>query len=669
MENRNVKHGFWQSLRRAFTITELVIVIAVVAVLAAVLIPTFSNVIGNSKKSHDEQFVQEINVLLNAYTVENGAAPSDYEELMLALYADGTGVCDASNPFLLGTELKQENKALIWYRNANSVVLLDTSENSDYVITYTDSIGHGNGVYVFNKAGAGGTEAGFLLCTTGTSDGQYVAQLYYDIYITSGGDIGRFLSNFGDKYSAANISSSVHDQAWGNSIIGAITNQQQGYTFSQAVASDLKEQALSSNMINLNIAPPDADASKEEIIGVQQQVRSALATLAQFANNSTDAETLKGKTISLAGANMASDALKDVTVDMSEVNLTPIGTTYRKSYEKSEVTRSSFSVDFGGITVENMKVGQNELVSAGAEFQDESDCSYPGGAYVFTYGLFGTINAEPGHTITVSNLTIDGVDMNLLGATETIQGNSIRTITDMAGVIAGYTQGNVVFENITITGADSSSSTTNADALIPGETARGGFYGFDGVAAIVGRAYGNQAGATEKLIIRDCHISNINIFGERRAAGFVGYAGRDIQVEITDSSITDMTVVDRRSDGNAGMYSGVIGHTAKGSTVTVNNVTLDNVRSVVQFRAGTSSNWLDITEYNYPMNTNTAKTYYIQPYTADTDTYVILLYSEADGQLVIGDEGFVVNGLRYTSDTTLTRGTPITGGVAVQAEV
>ena len=144
MENRNVKHGFWQSLRRAFTITELVIVIAVVAVLAAVLIPTFSNVIGNSKKSHDEQFVKEINVALNAYTVENGAAPSDYEELMLAL-ADA-GLCDSANPFLLGTELKQENKTLVWYRNANSVVLLDTSESSDYVITYTDSIGHGNGV-------------------------------------------------------------------------------------------------------------------------------------------------------------------------------------------------------------------------------------------------------------------------------------------------------------------------------------------------------------------------------------------------------------------------------------------------------------------------------------------------------------------------------------------
>ena len=37
--------------KRGFTIVELVIVIAVIAILAAVLIPTFSNVIGNAKKS------------------------------------------------------------------------------------------------------------------------------------------------------------------------------------------------------------------------------------------------------------------------------------------------------------------------------------------------------------------------------------------------------------------------------------------------------------------------------------------------------------------------------------------------------------------------------------------------------------------------------------------
>lgn len=40
-----------KALKRAFTITELVIVIAVIAILAAVLIPTFSNVIENANQS------------------------------------------------------------------------------------------------------------------------------------------------------------------------------------------------------------------------------------------------------------------------------------------------------------------------------------------------------------------------------------------------------------------------------------------------------------------------------------------------------------------------------------------------------------------------------------------------------------------------------------------
>lgn len=40
-----------KSNKKGFTIVELVIVIAVIAILAAVLIPTFSNVVENAKKS------------------------------------------------------------------------------------------------------------------------------------------------------------------------------------------------------------------------------------------------------------------------------------------------------------------------------------------------------------------------------------------------------------------------------------------------------------------------------------------------------------------------------------------------------------------------------------------------------------------------------------------
>lgn len=52
--------------KRAFTIVELVISISVVAVLAAVLVPTFSNVIQNAKVSSDTQLVRNLNTALAA---------------------------------------------------------------------------------------------------------------------------------------------------------------------------------------------------------------------------------------------------------------------------------------------------------------------------------------------------------------------------------------------------------------------------------------------------------------------------------------------------------------------------------------------------------------------------------------------------------------------------
>ena len=49
---------------KGFTIVELVIVIAVIAILAAVLIPTFSSVIKKAKMSADQQYIRNINMIL-----------------------------------------------------------------------------------------------------------------------------------------------------------------------------------------------------------------------------------------------------------------------------------------------------------------------------------------------------------------------------------------------------------------------------------------------------------------------------------------------------------------------------------------------------------------------------------------------------------------------------
>ena len=58
--------------RKGFTIVELVIVIAVIAILSAVLIPTFGSLVKKANISADEQAVKQMNTALAIYTVENG---------------------------------------------------------------------------------------------------------------------------------------------------------------------------------------------------------------------------------------------------------------------------------------------------------------------------------------------------------------------------------------------------------------------------------------------------------------------------------------------------------------------------------------------------------------------------------------------------------------------
>lgn len=56
--------------RKGFTITELIIVIAVIAILAAVLIPTFSGIIG---KANDSAMDQEVRAALTTFLAEKNA--------------------------------------------------------------------------------------------------------------------------------------------------------------------------------------------------------------------------------------------------------------------------------------------------------------------------------------------------------------------------------------------------------------------------------------------------------------------------------------------------------------------------------------------------------------------------------------------------------------------
>ena len=66
--------------KRGFTIVELVIVIAVIAILASVLIPTFTNVVkaANKSKALQEARNAYTDYLANYVTEHNGSLPGDF---------------------------------------------------------------------------------------------------------------------------------------------------------------------------------------------------------------------------------------------------------------------------------------------------------------------------------------------------------------------------------------------------------------------------------------------------------------------------------------------------------------------------------------------------------------------------------------------------------------
>lgn len=68
--------------KKGFTIVELVIVIAVIAILAAVLIPTFSNVISNSK---DSKAVSEVKAAYEATLADDLADQNDENDIVFGV--------------------------------------------------------------------------------------------------------------------------------------------------------------------------------------------------------------------------------------------------------------------------------------------------------------------------------------------------------------------------------------------------------------------------------------------------------------------------------------------------------------------------------------------------------------------------------------------------------
>ena len=309
-------------------------------------------------------------------------------------------------------------------------------------------------------------------------------------------------------------------------------------------------------------------------VTVEQQaqvMRATMATLSTMSNEDSTAEKLAGKKVVFGEGG---ESLKDVEVSFSEVSPTAISATHRDVVTAN--VPSGFSVDFGGVTITGYELDA-QFAPQGAQFQTNDDNNFPNGAYNYSYGLFGTIIVKNGEKVTISNLTIKDVCLDLNGRTITVDGKEgVPTITDSAAVVAGCVLGDAVFENITIDGKQ-------ADG-------RNGYIkAYDSPAAIVGRAYSKEGTNPYPVVeLKNCNVSNLDIIGQRRAGGLFGIHSSNGTITIDGASLTNVNVsaarnvegdtADDRKVSIAGIVGGfgVVKSDAQWKNITINGCTCVN---------------------------------------------------------------------------------------------
>lgn len=487
------------SKKRGFTIIELVIVIAVIAILAAVLIPTFANIIQKANVANDVALARNMNTILIADEATNGRS-TDMYDVLIALEQGGFKL-ENLNP-------RADGNVFAWDKANNQIVYLEKGSTKP--------------IFQAKEIGA---NKGDLYITTRKAEvfADYPGYSYYFASDISGNitldegsclDTGEFALN-GNVSVKTNkdveIQGTINGTITVDSANGKITNysvvknvvivntavtsyHERGHVEAMEIKDSLKGKVVLENdayveKLTNNKTTNGTVESTGYVKAVEGKDTSVTATqsgyvleigtydqLVNFRNKVNAGASYSGMTVKLTA-----------DIDISERAWTPIGAAYRDKVIAEKEKAKVFQGTFDG---QNHKI--TGLTNIGFKISSVfkgSNSTTPAGYSEYVFGLFGSV-----YNATIKNIVMANVNIDLACDEKE------KVVGDSVGAIVGFAAG------------DSNGVTIDNCKVLSGSVV-----GYDAVAGIVGRSY------SANTTISNCENA-ATVTAIRRASGILGFA-------------------------------------------------------------------------------------------------------------------------------------------------
>ena len=504
-----------RSTKKGFTIVELVIVIAIIAILAAVLIPTFASLIRKANVSKDTQLVRNLNTAL----VADNAEHKTMTDALKAAAAFGYDV-GKINASATGNEIlwDSKNDVFCYFKDGKVEYIPETSlKNGEVTTAETYKLWK-----IYDKAPKDQT---FSIYWNSEAAPEFNE-------LTVGFDAGKCLAITALTYKGkTGTSQDVVFRTNGISTVLTIDAKSDNVDF-YGVAKKIQVENVKNESLHIYGACSELSVTKGHVkvesTGVVFNVES-VGTDATLTNNGYIAKAEDGVTVvgtqvggdyniyDLKGleifrdiVNSGANTFGDTKVVLQkDIRLndgwTPIGFGGRHN-----ATAKPFSGTFDGNnkTISNLN---NKGYNPDGEqiyhdvYQNATNNAKP----AYAYGLFGLVK-----NATIMNLTLTDVDIDTTRAN--MEGDSVAALVGFG------------MDDVTITGI----------------TVNGAVKAVDAVAGVVGRVY--QTTKTSTLTISNC-VNNAVITvikgaaDSAKGAGIIGYANNSYTMAKFTVNITDNT--------------------------------------------------------------------------------------------------------------------------------